>query len=108
MAENDSRNLSEFFTRSGLQGILGGVEEHVGHIDDQSACRITRLQYGVELRQQLLAQLLLILFGLLALVFSLLPQPVRIRRRCTCTVGFGSQLLLLNQCGLSSFIGLSL
>jgi hypothetical protein len=51
MAQNDSGNLGEFLACTRLQRVLAGVEQHIGHVHDQSARCVAGLKDGVELSQ---------------------------------------------------------
>src|SRR6266851_1112473 len=37
MREDDAGNFGEFFAGTGLERVAAGIEEHVGHVDDQAA-----------------------------------------------------------------------
>src|SRR5258708_1364694 len=50
--------------RAGLAGVGGGVEEHVGHVDDEAAGGVAGLQNGIELIEELGAHLSFFGFGL--------------------------------------------
>src|SRR5260370_2230611 len=64
MRENDAGNFGEFFAGAGLEGVAAGVEEHVGHVDDEAASGIAGLQNGIQLREKLGAKLAFFGFGL--------------------------------------------
>src|SRR6266446_5524736 len=53
MREDDAGNFGEFFAGAGLERVAAGVEEHVGHIDDEAAGGVARLQNGIQLAEQL-------------------------------------------------------
>ena len=55
VAENDAGNLGKFFTRPRAQGLLSGIEQHVGHVHNQAAGRIACLENQIELAKQLRA-----------------------------------------------------
>src|SRR6266478_3914733 len=64
MGEDDAGNFGELFAGAGLERVAAGVEEHVGHIDDEAAGGVARLQNGIQLAEQLGAQLGFFGFGL--------------------------------------------
>src|SRR5713226_7436628 len=64
MRENDAGNFGELFAGAGLERVAAGVEEHVGHVDDEAAGGVARLQNGIQLAEQLGAQLGFFGFGL--------------------------------------------
>src|SRR5579885_3614674 len=78
MGQQDAGNLGELFASAGLEVGTAGIEEHVGHIDDEAASGIAGLQDGVELLQKLRAELSLFGFGFGGGIASL------------CGLGFGS------------------
>src|SRR5258708_35012788 len=64
MRENDAGNFGEFFAGAGLEGVAAGVEEHIGHIDDETASGVAGLQNGIQLAEKLGANVGLFGFGL--------------------------------------------
>src|SRR6266853_37770 len=92
MSEDDAGNFGEFFAGTGLEGVAAGVEEHVGHVDDEAASGVAGLQNGIELREKLGAKLGL--FGF------------RLRGGSAGFFGFGFGGALLSLSGGPVFCGL--
>ena len=95
MRENDAGNFGELFACAGLEGVAAGVEKHIRHIDDETARGIAGLQNGIQLAEQLRAQLGFIGFGLRSglasfLGFSFGGSPVA---SSLCGSSFGGLLL---------------
>src|SRR6185437_7699615 len=57
MREQNSRNFCHCFARTGLQRVASCVEEHIGHVHDEPASAVIRLQNGIQLREKLFAQI---------------------------------------------------
>ncbi len=53
MGQEDAGNLSELFAGTRFEIGASGIEEHVGHIDDEAASGVARLQNGAELLEKL-------------------------------------------------------
>ena len=51
---SDAREFRQFLPRRRPQRVLAGIEQHVGHGDDQSTIRVLGFQHRVELLQKLL------------------------------------------------------
>ena len=68
IGEHDAADLGQLFTRHRTQRLLARIEENVRHVDDQPASGVASLEDGVELLQQLGAELLLFTLGLLELL----------------------------------------
>src|SRR5438105_3250148 len=64
MREKDARNFCQLFAGPGLQRVAAGGKEHVGHVHDEAAGGIARLQNGIQLREKLSAELSLFGFSL--------------------------------------------
>src|SRR5580704_9911389 len=64
MGENNAGNFCELFAGAGLEGVAAGVEKNVGHVDDEAAGGIARLQNGIQLVEKLRAKLGFFGFGL--------------------------------------------
>src|SRR6267142_1034978 len=75
MRQDDSGNLREFFPSARFQVVFAGIEEDIGHIDDQAPRGIAGFENLVELLDQLLPQLLLFALSL----FCSLPCAVEFR-----------------------------
>jgi len=56
MREDDAGNFCQFFARCGLERVAARVEENIGHVHDQAASGILRLQYRVQLPEKLCAK----------------------------------------------------
>src|SRR5215469_13063497 len=91
MRQQNAGNLGELLSSARLGRGAASVEQYIGHVDDQTASRVARLQDGIELFQQLRAELGL--FGL-CLRGSL--------QRLLC-LGFGGALLFESR--LARFLG---
>src|SRR5579859_6135111 len=64
VGEENSGNFGQLFARAGFERGTPRVEEHVRHIDDEATGGVTSLQNGIELFQELRAQLGFFVFGL--------------------------------------------
>ena len=64
MSQDNAGDLRQLLSGAGLERVFAGVEQDVGHVDDQPAGGLTRLKNGVELLAELFAELGLFLFGL--------------------------------------------
>ena len=53
VGEKDAGNFGEFFAGTGLERGASGIEENVGHIDDEAAGGVTSLENGIELFKKL-------------------------------------------------------
>src|SRR4029077_1045373 len=90
IGQYNARNFGQALACSGKKFEAAALEEHVRHVGDQAASRITGREHGVELLQESCAQFLFLFFGLLAHLFGL-------RGGLACLVGFGRKSLLLCQ-----------
>jgi hypothetical protein len=88
VSQDDSGDTRQPLTGARLQCCFVEIEEHVGHVDDQSTCRIFRLKHLVQLGQKSLASLLTLCLCLLSGRLSLLNLL--------------AEILLFQQCLLAS------
>ena len=62
--QQDAGDFCKLLASAGLEREAAGVKEHVGHVHDEAASGVARLQNGIQLREKLYAELGLFLFGL--------------------------------------------
>ncbi len=70
IGEHDAADLGQLLARHRAKCVLAGVEENVGHVDDQAARRVASLEDSVELLQQAGAEFFAITLGLLEFLFG--------------------------------------
>src|SRR5258708_167120 len=114
MRQHNTRNLRQLLTRPRLQRIAPRVEQHIGHVHNQPARRIPRLQNRIQLRKQLRAKLRLFRFRLrrslprllrLSFCGSLLRHSRRpVPRRLLCCRLSHLLLLLRRRASLLGFL----
>jgi hypothetical protein len=68
----DSSDSRQAFARTGLQRVFAGVEQHIGHVDDEAAGGFAGLHYLIQLLQELLPSLFSLLLGALGCKLRLL------------------------------------
>jgi hypothetical protein len=112
MREDDTGNFGELFAGAGLECVAAGVKEHIGHVDDEAAGGVARLQNGIELAEKLGAKLGFLGFGLggglagffgFGLSSALLLQSFG--AVASGLVGGGLRGLLLGKSGGAGFFG---